>query len=650
MAADLADLYAQLDSEFSDGAHADALKLADQILEAEPRSELALRCRCACLMQLSRTDEALELLDAEAQLLGGTAALPRAYCLYQKGAVEDALGVVARALDGSDGGSAARDEADTAGLLHLRAQLHYKRSEYTQSAASYRQVLEGDPGAASDPEVLTNATAALVMGGEHAEAMALFGAHGGANGCYELAYNGACAQLGIGELGPAAELLEEALELSTRALQAEDGADAVDDDELEAEQAAIKTQRAFVSQRAGEDAAAAEAYTAVLRVKGHESIDNTVAAVAANNLVALRGDRDLFDSAKRLRAALADAVAAKLSSAQKHAAMHNQALLAWHMSKPQACREYIDALEAAFPESDVPVLLRATLLCRPKAASREAPSAEAERLLSAFVSAQPARAARVVLALAQMQARAPAGGAAKGGGGAAAAAGALAPDSLRRACATLASAPPPLRLAPRIVATATGVYESLGDIGAATAFLDETLAQLGAAAAGSGLPREHLVLLHGASAFFERHREWRRMADVEGRLLAAEPRSLEARARLIVAASHYDVDLAAEHDAALPDVAGEDEEDEEMVDIEQLESVQLPAAGAGAGRGGGKRPQSELEGGADGAAARGAAEGGAAAAAASAAKRRKCARAPPRRRVRAPRRTRTRARQRAAPL
>lgn len=601
--ADIGELCSQLEARFSEREFDEALELSERILAADSQSDVGLRCRCACLVQLSRADDALALLDKHADVLGDETLL-RGFCLYQKGELDAALALIEPELAaGADADGAA--QARRTGLLHLRAQVLYKRCAYADAARAYRNVLAEDASASADEEVVTNATAAFVMAGLHAEALQLMGGSGSGCSLYELAYNYACAQIAQGDYAGAEKMLDEALALSTHALQAEEVAD---DEEVAAEQAAIRVQKAYVAQRTGAEAAAQEGYLGVLRMKGHEAIDTTVSAVAANNLVALRGDRDLFDSAKRCKAALSDAVAAKLLPAQRLAFLTNQVILTWHMGKPAVCREQIEHLEAAFPDSDVPMLLRTALYYRPKATSKEAPSAEAEAAVTQWAKQKPALCARPLLALAQMQARAPLP----------TPKGQPPIEPLRKAVATLASIGP-LALAPRVVATASALLESLGDIDAAAAFLNEALDRLGrdkarlppaggdddddaaeqeggARAQGADvLSRRHLAILRGAGAFFERRALWRDMAAVQEQLLKANPRDLAARARLVVAASHFDSALAAEHDALLPEMAAgggaagadEDEDEEGDVDAEALEArlVAASASGTAAHRG-----------------------------------------------------------------
>ncbi len=61
--------------------------------------------------------------------------------------------------------------------------------------------------------------------------------------------------------------------------------------------------------------------------------DEMVSAVAANNLVALNKERDLFDSERKIKVATSDKVQHKLTTAQKQIIAFNQCLLFLYMNK-----------------------------------------------------------------------------------------------------------------------------------------------------------------------------------------------------------------------------------------------------------------------------------------------------------------------------
>lgn len=58
-----------------------------------------------------------------------------------------------------------------------------------------------------------------------------------------------------------------------------------------------------------------------------------IGAVASNNIVAIRGDRDLFDSLKRLKGIDNVVLADKLSPSQQEAILVNRALVLCLMNK-----------------------------------------------------------------------------------------------------------------------------------------------------------------------------------------------------------------------------------------------------------------------------------------------------------------------------
>lgn len=61
--------------------------------------------------------------------------------------------------------------------------------------------------------------------------------------------------------------------------------------------------------------------------------DAVVTAVAANNIVTLRHDHDLFDSLKKIKSATTPATEGKLSTAQKRAIHINHCLVLLKMNK-----------------------------------------------------------------------------------------------------------------------------------------------------------------------------------------------------------------------------------------------------------------------------------------------------------------------------
>ena len=119
--------------------------------------------------------------------------------------------------------------------------------------------------------------------------------------------------------------------------------------------------------------------------------DVATAAVAANNLIAVRAGRELFDSLKWLKLAVAECdaaaaaeaagettAAAKLPGEQRHAIRLNWALLLLHMGKIGECREAIATLKSE---------LAAAAADEPEAVEAAAPAGRASHARAALARA-----------------------------------------------------------------------------------------------------------------------------------------------------------------------------------------------------------------------------------------------------------------------
>ena len=99
----------------------------------------------------------------------------------------------------------------------------------------------------------------------------------------------------------------------------------------------LTAQLAYINQRMGEEEAAMKAYAQLFSFKAE--LDPAVAAIAGNNMVALRGTRDLFDSWKKCRANIASEAQLK------------------KLTKRQRCATVLTVLAAALPPSPCHSLL-----------------------------------------------------------------------------------------------------------------------------------------------------------------------------------------------------------------------------------------------------------------------------------------------------
>jgi signal recognition particle subunit SRP72 len=168
------------------------------------------------------------------------------------------------------------------------------------------------------------------------------------------------------------------------------------EEEVEDGRIAFNVQRSYVRQRLGQSDAALEGYEAALRQR---PTDAEVAAVASNNLFALRGrEQSLFDSAKKARALnLEEGVESKLTVNQRRVFALNRCLLALYTNATKECGRALAKLEKEFEGSELPTLVRAALL------ARERRMEECRALLQAHAAEHPKTAALVQLTLAQLQ-------------------------------------------------------------------------------------------------------------------------------------------------------------------------------------------------------------------------------------------------------
>ncbi|KAJ0095507.1 hypothetical protein Patl1_16851 [Pistacia atlantica] len=142
-------------------------------------------------------------------------------------------------------------------------------------------------------------------------------------------------------------------------------------------------QISFFNQLLGNKQEAIGAYADIIK---RNLADESSLAVAVNNLVALKGPKDVSDSLRKLdrikekgmqNFQLAGVLDLKLSSKQKEAIYANRVLLLLHANKMDQAQELVATLPDLFPGSVMPVLLQAAVLV---AAAANHPHIAAESL------------------------------------------------------------------------------------------------------------------------------------------------------------------------------------------------------------------------------------------------------------------------------
>lgn len=332
MAASFTDLKATLKRE----NYSRAVEICNKIRSKFPDDMDAVKVKCLALIRMEKFDKALELA-VKYEYLG----TERAYCLYRLKKDADAL----KLLEGRD------LEALSTEQLHLAAQLYFRNMKFDESIRIYEHLLSQAKEHDNHLELRTNLLAAYASAGRSPE---LKSRQIPVNEGFEVALNKSFVFIQSNDWDAAEELLLTAERLCRDTSEA----DGASEHEIDEEVAIIKTQLAFVKQMRGDLDGALSDYRNVLKLKLR---NRAVDAVASNNIVTIRKDRDVLDSFKRLKSIDDCVLSEKLNLAQQEAILSNRALLLCLMNKTEECRESLEILKKRFPSSksiaDIVVLL-----------------------------------------------------------------------------------------------------------------------------------------------------------------------------------------------------------------------------------------------------------------------------------------------------
>lgn len=203
---------------------------------------------------------------------------------------------------------------------------------------------------------------------------------------YELCYNSACALAGKSQFGEAEKKLRTSEKICRESLDEED--------DVEDEIGIIRVQLAYCQQMQGKVKEATAIYTNALK---HKSDDPALTAVASNNMVAINKDQNVFDSKKKIRAAMSEACEHKLTSRQKRTIAINNCLLTLFTNQDDQCHQLVAKLMQAYPEcAFTGILIRASQL------SKDKKYKEAVELLEKYAKANAADARATKFAIVQL--------------------------------------------------------------------------------------------------------------------------------------------------------------------------------------------------------------------------------------------------------
>ncbi|KAI5673540.1 hypothetical protein M9H77_13904 [Catharanthus roseus] len=517
------DLFTALNRHIQRSEFDQAVKVADQVLSVAPNDDDAIRCKIVSLIKNDNIDGALGAIQEFSRKIDHDFSFLKAYCLYRQNKLDEAL----ESLRGQDGSSAS---------MLLESQILYRLGKFDDSVNIYQKLLKS-----RIDSLEINVVASLVSAGRASEVQGTIDLlRVKATSSFELAYNTACSLIERKKYVDAEQLLLSGRRVGQETLMDENLAD----DEVEIELAPISVQLAYVRQVLGNTQEAMESYTDIIK----KNMDDELSlAVAVNNLIALKGAKDVSDGLRKLdrllekgdgtqKFQLARGLDLKLSQKQKEAVYLNRMLLLLHSNKIDQARELVAALPGLFPQSVMPVLLQAAVHVRENKAGK------AEEILGQFADKFPEKSKIVLLARAQI----------------AATAGhpQVAADSLAKIA--------DIQHLPATVATVVSLKERAGDVDGAEAVFDSAIQWW-----SNAMTEENKldIIMQEAATFKLKHGKKEEAARLYEDLVKSRG-SMEALVGLIQTAAYTDVEKAEAYEKQLKPLPGL-----KAVDVDGLEKT-----------------------------------------------------------------------------
>lgn len=479
-----------------------------------------MRCKVVALIKADNIDDALSTIQSSQKFPFDFNYL-KAYCLYRQNKLDEAL-------------ESLKSQENNPATMLLKSQILYRSGEMDACVDFYQKLQKS-----KIDSLEINFIAGLISAGRASEVQKTLDLlRVKATSSFELAYNTACSLVERNKYTDAEQLLLTARRIGQETLTDDNFAE----DDIEIELAPIAVQLAYVQQLLGNTQEALGSYADIIK---RNLADESSLAVAVNNLVALKGPKDVNDSLKKLdrikdkdmqNFQLACVLDLKLSLKQREAIFANRVLLLLHANKMDQARELVAALPDMFPDSVMPILLQAAVLVRENKAGK------AEELLGQFAEKFPGKSKIILLARAQVAA--------------AANHPLIAAESLAKI--------PDIQHMPATVATLVALKERAGDIDGAAAVLDSAIKWwLNAMTEDNKLS----VIMQEAASFKLRHGREEDASRLFEELVKTHG-SIEALVGLVTTSAHVDVDKAESYEKRLKPLPGL-----KGVDVDSLEKT-----------------------------------------------------------------------------
>ncbi|KAL7060465.1 hypothetical protein AAHC03_010285 [Spirometra sp. Aus1] len=310
-----------------------------------PDDDYANKCKAVALVHLERFEDCLDFIRKKKL---SDCVMVKAYCEYRLNHLNDALKTIKAS------------GLENPGLLELQAQILYRKEEFENSYDCYKSLTKTFKDDYED-ERFTNILATVAALSEmHQKTRSLEYKHA----LFETDFNAACYHVGRKEYSKALKLLKKAEDLCRDSFKNDPN---TTEDQIDQETAPIRVQRAFVLQCQKKETEAAEIYHTIIRQK---SGDPSLMAVAANNLICINREQNVFDTKKRIKAISLESLKHKLFRFQRTAMLFNQGLFYLQTGQLEACRAKVKAVLEEDPNCVPGLLLHASYLTRTKQLSQ----------------------------------------------------------------------------------------------------------------------------------------------------------------------------------------------------------------------------------------------------------------------------------------
>eukprot|EP01080_Neovahlkampfia_damariscottae_P001057 gene1057-10576_t len=343
-------LFEKISGAIEEEEHEEVIELSDKILALSKDNNIAKECKMVALIHNGDYQDAL----SEMNKYGSHSALAKSYCLFRLEKYEEALKEL-------------KDDKDI-GNKQLLGQIYFKLED--EKSLKYFEEISKEKDI--DDETKTNIIANLVQNKRYIEGYKF------KNNNFESLYNIGCCYIGENKYDEAIKILKEAKNKCLEIGKKEE----LEQEDIEYDLAIINIQIGYCYQMKEENEESKEYYTKLITSKIQ---DLSSRSIARNNLLVLRGNKDLFDSLKQMKLSNSKKSLSKLNSFQKRKIKWNYCLLLMNMDSNKECLEILENLmkqEEKEEEEEFIILLAALK-------SKEKKFEEGVEILNSFLKKSP---------------------------------------------------------------------------------------------------------------------------------------------------------------------------------------------------------------------------------------------------------------------